>query len=131
VAGSSYSLWLLWGALFATLLGWLAAPFVIAPRAHPWHDAQTAVAGFVLAIFALVAGWGSFALRESLVERAPRRGAKLLALWLLCAAIGSFGGLISYGSNRPPAAWPYLVGAAALFVIHAPRAGLLSRLQTR
>jgi hypothetical protein len=143
VPGSSRSLWLLWGALFATLFGWLAMPWWVPHRADPWHDAQTAVAGFVLAIFALVGGWATLAVRESLVDRELREGRidpdapagraqlrlRLLALWALCAAVGSLGAPISYYSDRPETAWPYLAGAAVLFLIHAPRAGFLRRLE--
>jgi hypothetical protein len=139
---STRSLWLLWGTLFATLLGWLALPSLAAPRAEPWNAAESAVAGFVVAIFALVGGIGTFAARESLVLRGVREGridaateaglrmllTRLGAIWLLCAAIGSLGGLMSWGSGRLGLALPYLAGAAALFVLHAPRARFLRRL---
>jgi hypothetical protein len=142
VASSTRPLWLLWGALFATLLGWLALPSLAAPRAETWNAAETAVAGFVVAIFALVGAIGTFAARESLVLRGLREGridpatdvglrslrTRLGALWLLCAGIGGLGGLMSWGSGRPAVALPYLAGAAALFVLHAPRARFLRRL---
>jgi hypothetical protein len=142
MAGSTRSLWLLWGALFATLLGWLAWPWLAAPRAEAWNAAETAVAGFVVAIFALVGGIGTFAARESLVLRGVREGridpatdaglrtlrTRLGGLWLLCAGIGGLGGLMSWGSGRPAVAVPYLAGAAALFVLHAPRAHFLRSL---
>lgn len=133
-------LWLAWGVLFASLLVWLAVPQMLPPRAHPWSEAQTAVAGFVLALLALVTAVGSFATRETLVRRAEEQrsapaGAtggvwvrtRLVALWTLCALVGLYGGVLLRYSAHPAAATPYLVGAAALFVIHAPRPRLLAR----
>lgn len=136
---SAWHLRVMWGALFATLLAWLAMPYVLPPRAQPWYEAQIAVAGFVLAILSAVAGVASFALRESLVRDVERQPAanggsvwirtRLFALWFLCALVGVFGGILGHYAAVPAAAWPYLVGAAALFVIHAPRAAFLSRLR--
>jgi hypothetical protein len=134
VIGSRRTLWLLWAGFLGLLALGLAASWLPA-RADPWHQAQTAVAGFVLAILALVAGVGTFALRESLVLRrvrvgtldpstptgAARVGAMLLALWSICLLIGLFGFGIAYGAASPRAAWPYVAGAASLLVLHAPR----------
>jgi len=136
-------LWLVW-ALFAVILAAeVAFPYVVAPPADAWHPAQTAVAGFVLAIFSLAAAEGTFALRESLVVRdAPPtdlgmrslagathvRGARFATLWALCDLIGLFGLLVAHGSARPAAATPYAVAAAVLLVLHAPRARLLAKL---
>src|SRR5512134_3784349 len=120
------SLWLLWGAMFATLLVWAALPALGLHRAEPWYEAQTAVARFTLAILALVATVGTFAVRESLVLRDVREGrldpatpagmarlqVRFLALWTLCAAVGALGGLLAYHSGQPAKGWPYLAGAA-------------------
>jgi len=139
MANSTGSLWLLWGALAATVPTWLAMPGLVMPRSSPWYDAQTAVAGFVLAILALVAGIGTFAARESLVLRDVREGridprtpagmiqlrVGLGAIWLLCALIGAFGALMAYYSARPAVGWPYIAGSAVLFALHAPRGRFL------
>jgi len=139
----AWSLWLPWAVLLVSLAIWLALPQLVAPRPDPWSTAETAVAGFVLAILALVAGIGTFALRESLVQRDPgtvgldpttpegfaRMRARLIELWLLCAAIGVLGGIMIRYSGRPAAGWPYLAGAAVLFVLHAPRPRLFQRLR--
>jgi hypothetical protein len=141
MAKSDGVLWLLWAALLATLAAWLAMPRLGLHRADPWDAAETAVAGFVLAIFALVVGFGTLAVRESLVFRGVRDGRidpttpdglyqlrlRFFALWLLCALVGAFGAVMEYGSGRPAIGWPYLAGSAALFALHAPRAAFLRR----
>jgi hypothetical protein len=137
----AWSLWLPWAVLFATLAIWIELPR-LAPWPEPWNAAETAVAGFVLAILALVAGIGTFALRESLVQRRAGEGGldpatddgftrlrfRLVGLWLLCAAIGVLGGIMIRHSGGLAAGLPYLVGAAALFVVHAPTPRFLHRL---
>jgi hypothetical protein len=137
----TWSPWLWWAALFASLSIWVAMPRFATPLPDPWNAAETAVAGFVLAILALVAGLGTFALRESLVERDAdaTRGAsadggarvqlRLVELWLLCAVIGALGGIMIRHSGRPATGLPYLIGAGALFVIHAPTRRLCQRLR--
>lgn len=137
-----YLFWFVWSALVASLPGVAALPRVLAPRAEPWSDAESAVAGFVLLIFALVTGVATFALRETLVLREEESIAlpsgsaegiwvrtRLVALWTLCALVGAYGGFLAHGAGRPAIAWPYLAGAAVLFVIHAPRAGFLERIR--
>jgi hypothetical protein len=135
----AWSLWLPWAALFATLAAWLALPWWAPAYPEPWNAAETAVAGFVLAILALVAGLGTFALRESLVQREPGgldpatpegfalARARLIELWLLCAVIGVLGAIMIRHSGRTAAGLPYLLGAAALFVLHAPTPRLFRR----
>jgi hypothetical protein len=137
------TLWLLWAAMFATLLVWLALPAIGPQRAQPWYEAQTAVARFTLAILGLVATVGTFAVRESLVLRDVREGrldpaspegmarlrVRFLGLWTLCAVVGALGGLLAYYSGQPARGWPYLAGAAALFVLHAPQARFLRRVR--
>lgn len=133
--------WLVWAALLASLLVWALAPRLMPPRAHPWGEAATAVAGFVLTLFALVTGVGTFSMRETLVMREAETGApanhavdgfwirtRLVTLWLLCAMVGVYGGILGRYSAFPATAWPYLIGAAVLFVIHAPRAAFLGRI---
>jgi hypothetical protein len=135
------SLWLVWAALFATLALWPALPRLLGHRADPWYDAQSAVAGFVLALLAVAAGVGTFSLRESLLLRDVREGrldpatpaglagvrARLLAVWGLCAAIGALGGILIWFSDRPELGLPYLAGAALLMVLHAPWRRFLAR----
>lgn len=137
------SLWLIWAALAGTLALWPALPAWIGHRADPWYAAQSAVAGFVMALLALAAGLGSFALREALVLRDARerrfdptteagRSAlrlRLAALWALCALVGVLGGIMIWGSDRVGLGLPYLAGAAALFVLHAPWPRLLDRIR--
>jgi hypothetical protein len=129
-----FSFWASWAVLFATLGLWFALPRLVAPVPDPWNAAESAVGSFVLAILALVAGIGTFALRESLVMREVREGRidpgtpaglaqvriRLVALWALCSAIGVLGGIMIHWSGRTDTGAPYLVGAAVLLVLHAP-----------
>lgn len=136
-----FSFWAAWAVFVASLGLWLALPGMVPPLREPWNAAEAAVAGFVLAIFALVGAIGSFALREWLVFGDVRSGrgdlrteagvarvrVRLVALWALCSAIGGLGAILIHGSGRPAAGLPYLVGAAALLVLHAPTAGFFRR----
>jgi hypothetical protein len=133
-------LWLLWATFLGLLALELLIPYLVPNRPDPWYAAQTAVAGFVLALFSLTAGVGTFALRETLVLRKIRRGAidpltpsgfarvrtTLLGLWALCLLIGLFGSVLAYAAASPRAAWPYVAGAAVLLVLHAPRQWLFA-----
>jgi len=135
------SLWILWAALFSFLAVYVALARVLPPPAVPWYDAQTAVVGFVLAIAALAAAVGGFALRETLALRHLRSGAldpasavgfarlrlMLLLLWGLADLVGAFGVIVAWGAASPRLVWPYVLGAAALFVLHAPRRWLFER----
>ena len=138
---SSTPLWIVW-ALALAAVGVLAfVPGVVPVRAMPWHAGQIAVAQFVLAIFALTAGVGSFALRESLALRDLRSGAldpateagrvrlhrMLWALWTLCLVVAGLGCVLAWGAASRAYAWPFCAGAALLLVIHAPRAWLFTR----
>ena len=123
-----WTLWLAWSVYAAIAAAELAVPYFMQPKSDPWKSAQTAVAGFVLALFSLAAGQGTFALRESLAGAGTLRFARFLALWSLCVLIGVFGSLIAWGSANPAAATPYVVAAVALLVLHAPRPRLLARL---
>ena len=137
--GSRTGLWTLWVTCLLVLALQVAWASLAAPRANPWNAAETAVAGFVLALFALSGGVGSFAIRETFLLRHLRRGALdlatpsglartrrvLLALWLLCLLVAVLGAIVAYGSASPRAAWPYQIAAGVLLVIHAPRSGLL------
>ena len=142
MAGSRASLWGLWAfcvVLLALELGF--ADFVAARRTFPWHSAQTAVWGFALGVVAMALGVWTFALRESLALRDVRSGAldpatpvgfirirqMLAALWILCLAIGLLGSVVAWGSGDARAAWPYLLGAAALLALHAPRSWISGR----
>lgn len=130
--------WVLWGACLGVLAFELVLPRLLPSRPQPWDAAQTAVAEFILAIFSLVAAVGTFTLRETFAVGPVRRGlldpstpagfarirATLAVLWLLCLLIGLFGSILAYAAANPAEAWPYVAGAAALLVIHAPRARL-------
>jgi hypothetical protein len=132
-------LWGLWALFLASLALQLALPQLVASRQHPWHSGQTAVAGFVLALFSLTAAVSSFALREKLREScraAPDPSspshiasvrAMLLGLWVRCFLIGAFGCVLAYGAASPSAAWPFVSGATVLLVFHAPRPWLFAR----
>ena len=134
------ALWGWWAAFFVLLLLGLAIPGIAPSRQEPWYDAQKSVAGFVLTLLSLVAGVGTFTLRESLVQRDLRRGtldpgtpagfarvrAGLLALWTLCLVIGLMGCALAYGAGVPRAAWPYAFAAGVLLVFHAPRSRLFA-----
>jgi hypothetical protein len=132
-------MWILWGAFLGGLAFALVIPRVLPSRPQPWDAAQTAVAEFILAIFSLVAAVGTFTLRETFALGPIRRGsldpstpagfarvrATLVGLWFLCLLIGLFGSILAYAAANPAEAWPYVAGAAALLVVHAPRARLL------
>ena len=45
----------------------------------------------------------------------------LLLLWTLCLLIGLLGCALAFGAASPRAAWPYLLAAGGLLVLHAPR----------
>jgi hypothetical protein len=128
VSNLRWTLWLAWLVYAAILAAELAVPYFVQPRPDPWNSAETAVAGFVLALFSLAAGQGTFAVRESLAGAPQVRLARFLVLWLLCVLIGLFGSVIAWGSASPAAATPYVVAAAVLLVLHAPRPRLLARL---
>jgi len=138
------SLWILWTVLLSFLALDVALARMLPPRAIPWYDAQTAVVGFVLTLASLAAAVGSFALRESLALRDLRSGAidpasaagfgrlrsMLLVLWGLADLVGAFGLIVAWGSGDPRLVWPYVIGAGALFVVHAPRTWLFERRAT-
>jgi hypothetical protein len=138
---SRASLWILWAVLFSFLALDLALARLLPPRAIPWYDAQTGVVGFVLTLASLAAAVGSFALRESLALRDLRSGAldpasaagfgqvrfMLFVLWGLADLVGACGVVMAWGSATPRLVWPYVIGAAALFVLHAPRTWLFER----
>lgn len=129
-------LWILWAALCATLVLYAAIPHYFERRGVPWYEGQTAVVSFVLALIALVAGVGTFAIRESWVRRPQASGAldvasaqgrarvrgAFVTAWALCDAVGVLGLLVALGSNDASRATPFLLGAAALFAIHRPSA---------
>lgn len=141
MAPARSSLWILWAVLFSSLALDVALARMLPPRAIPWYDAQTAVVGFVLTLASLAAAVGSFALRESLALRDLRSGVldpasavgfgrlrfMLLLLWGLADLVGAFGVIMAWGSGDPKLVWPYVIGAAALFVVHAPRTWLFER----
>lgn len=142
MAGSRTTLWIVWAAIAASLaLDAIALTNLLPVRVHPWYDAQTSVAQLVLGLLALVAGVGTFALRETLVLRDLRSGTldpssasgfariqrTLVALWSLCLVIGLFGHVLAWGAAKPIAAMPFLLAAAVLLVLHAPRAWLFAR----
>jgi hypothetical protein len=134
-------LWLVW-VVFLALLGLeFALPSIVPRRPREWYPAQTAVAGFVAALLSMLAAVGTFVVRESLVLRDVRGGAldpasptgfarlqtMLLTLWAMCLLIGAFGSLLAYGAAVSAAAWPYIVAAAVLLAIHAPRRWLFTK----
>ena len=142
MAGSRSSLWLLWVAYVALLvLDAFALAGLLPTRADTWYDAEASVVQLVLGLVALVVGIGTFALRETLMLRDLRSGAldpntaggfmrvrrMLFALWSLCLVIAGFGNVLAWGAARPIAAAPFLVAAAVLLVLHAPRGWLFAR----
>ena len=142
MGGSRTTLWILWAAIVALLaLDAIALTGFLPVRVHPWYDAQTSVALLVLGLLALVAGVGTFALRESLVLRDLRSGTldpntasgfariqrTLVALWSLCLVIGLLGNVLAWGAAKPIVAAPFLLAAAVLLVVHAPRGWLFAR----
>jgi hypothetical protein len=117
-------LWALWLLALGLLACELGALYLAPDRVDPWHPAQTAVAGFLLALLGLTLGVSTFALRERLAElRAASevRRTRLL-LWARCLVVGALGAVLAWGAASPAAALPFVAAAAALLVIHAPRA---------
>ena len=142
MAGSRGTLWTLWAAIVALLALDAAAIWGLLPaRADAWYEAQTSVALLVAGLLALVAGIGTFALRETLALRDLRSGAldpntasgfrrverMLFALWSLCLVVAGLGNVLAWGAAKPIAAAPFLVAAAALLLVHAPRRWLFAR----
>ncbi len=142
MAGSRSTLWILWAALFALLaLDAIALERVLPTRADVWYEAEASVVQLVLGILALVAGVATFAIRETLVLRDLRSGAldpntasgfarvrrALVALWSLCLVIALLGNVLAWGAGTPIAAAPFLIGAAVLLVLHAPRGWLFAQ----
>jgi hypothetical protein len=138
---SRSTLWIAWVLALGAVAAVAFLPGLLPHRADPWHAGEIAVAQFVLAIFALTAGVGSFALRESLALRDLRSGAldpttlegrvqlhrMLAALWALCLVVAGLGCVLAWGAPSRGPAWPFWIGAAALLAIHAPRAWLFTR----
>jgi hypothetical protein len=142
MAGSRSTLWMLWAVIVALLaIDALALASLLPVRADPWYEAEASVAQLVLGLLALVTGVGTFALRETLVLRDLRIGAldpntadglmrirrALVALWSLSLVIAGFGNVLAWGAAKPIAAAPFLIGAAVLLVVHAPREWLFAR----
>jgi hypothetical protein len=140
MTGSRAALRALWAGFLALVGLELAFAYLAPSRLHPWYDAQVSVAGFVLALLSMVAGVATFTLRESLALREIRAGAldpsspegfarvrlMLIVLWTLCLLIGLLGCGLAYGAASPRAALPYLIAAAVLLVLHAPRRWLFA-----
>jgi hypothetical protein len=136
------TLWTPWAAIVAALAldAWAIAAW-LPVRLDVWYDAEIYVARFVLGLLALVTAVGTFALRESLVLHDLRSGAldpntegglarirrKLAALWLLCGGVAVYGNVLAWGSARLTEAVPFLLAAALLLVLHAPRSALFRR----
>jgi hypothetical protein len=134
--GSRVSLWGLWASCLALVgLELVLANGLAASRSDPWDPSRVAVAGFVLGVISVALGVWTFALREGLALRDVRAGLldpstpeglfrirrMLLALWSLCLVIGLLGSVVAWGAGNARAAWPYLLGAGVLLVLHAPR----------
>ena len=124
-----------WAGFAALLALSLAIPRLLPAREIPWHAGQAAVAGFVLALLAMVAGVSSLALREQVrvfLANEPDTSASrsrvrlmVLDLWTRCVVVGALGSILAWGAASPVAAWPFVAGAAALLVFHAPRPPLV------
>jgi hypothetical protein len=142
MAGSRSSLWTLWAALVGVLaIDAIALATRMPVRPRGWYEAEASVAQLVLGLLSLVFGVATFALRETLVLKDLRSGAldpttalgfvrirrTLFALWSLCLVIAGLGNILAWGSAKPIAALPFLLGAAVLLVVHAPRGWLFAR----
>jgi hypothetical protein len=127
--------WGVWALFGVLLVVSLEIPRLLPTREIPWHAGQAAVAGFVLALLAMVAGVSSLALREQVrvfLANEPDTPASrtrvrlmVLDLWTRCVVIGVLGSILAWGAASPVAAWPFVAGAAALLVFHAPRPPLV------
>jgi F0F1-type ATP synthase membrane subunit c/vacuolar-type H+-ATPase subunit K len=141
MANPRWTLWLIWAVMLASLSLYVVVPLFLPPRSGVWYEAQVSVVRFVLALFSLAAGVGSFALREGLVMRGLRAGLldpatpegfarvrlTLILLWALCELVAVFGLVISIGSGEPSLGWPFVASAAALMLFHAPHAAWFER----
>ena len=141
MSGSRATLWGLWSFAVALLgLELYLAERLAAAQTFPWAEATVGVAGFVLGVISVALGVWTFALREGLALRVVRSGAldpstpggffrlrrMLLALWTLCVVIGALGEVVAWGSGSARMAWPYIGGAGALLLLHAPRQWVFS-----
>lgn len=139
---SRTSLWTFWAVIVALLvIDAIALATVLPQRADAWYEAEASVAQLVLGLLALVVAVATFALRETLVLRDLRRGAldpdtasgamrvrrMLVSLWSLSLVIAALGNVLAWGSAKPIAALPFLIGAAVLLAVHAPRGWLFKR----
>jgi len=138
-------LWALWATTLSLLGIYAAFPLLVPNVRPPWPPERVDVTSFVLILLCMASAVSSFALRESLLtqrlrsgllDTATLEGARhvrrvLIGCWVLCAAIGTAGFGLELLSAKPAVGWPYLVAAAALLVLHAPRASLWSARTTR
>ena len=136
--GISGRLWLAWLAMLVLGVASAVVLTVAGPAQARWSHERTIVLTFALTLIAMVAGIGSLALRETLVRSVssgsvdPRSAdgavyvrAILLRAWALCGAVALLGAFASWIAAAPALAWPYVVGATALLVFHAPRRSTL------
>ena len=103
--------WGVWASFGVLLVASLEIPRWLPAREIPWHAGQAAVAGFVLALLAMVAGVSSFALREQVRvflasqpdTPASRSRVRLMVidLWTRCVAIGMLGSILAWGAASP------------------------------
>jgi len=141
MGSSRASMWALWAFAVALLgLELVLAERLASTQTYPWAEATTGVAGFVLGVISVALGVWTFALREGLALRDVRSGAldpstseglirlrrMLVALWTLCVVIGLLGEVVAWGSGSARMAWPYVAGAGALLLLHAPREWVFS-----
>ena len=130
----SLPLWLAWAGMSSALVVAMAIPALAGPKVAWWPDARLEVFTYPIALFAMVCGVGSLALRERLVravssgtldphssEGAGRVRFALVRAWALCVAVAILGSFIAWVAAEPRRAWPYGLGAMALLVFHAPR----------
>lgn len=128
-------LWIIWAAMLGTLALYAIVPTLVPPRATPWYEAQIAVGRFVAGLLALVAGVGTFAIRETLALKQIRMGTidpttpagharirvALIATWALCDLVGILGLALAIAAGNPALVAPFAGAAAVLFLIHRPQ----------
>lgn len=132
-------LWILWGALLASLLVYAAIPLLLPAVEAPPADAAWVGGGAALAGLAAL---GSLALRRLALVGPVGRGELDLGshagqtrlylvsmlCWALAESVGIVGLLLFLLYRRPELVYPFLAAAIGLMLYHAPRASALRRL---
>jgi len=131
-------LWIVWGALFVSLFVYGAMPLVLPPPAPGTSPPQPIFVG-TLAFLGLVTGIATIVVRrlglirparEGTLDVRTREGAARfftysMLIWVLSEAVGVYGLVLFLMHRLPILLYPFLLAAALLLIIHAPRTSSL------